>query len=859
MKLKNPVNIILLAISFLVFGTLGLIFVTQMELVPGYNWDDVSNQYPAELDMQLTGDLNDDGVPDIIANMYTRSIDLRDSDKFIYNTTRHGGIYAIDGITGLEIWSKEYSTPVRGLFPIGDIDSDGYEDFFANMARVNESWGIDPYDSGRIRPMVIHNNFTNIIISGKNGSSLSGNITTNLVLGVIRVSELGDNIEDFIILEGKYFTLPGENYHVNISTYFINGTRTKSIFMNSTSEANVFYDLTLPVITEFDYNGQKHALFLRQDAIILYNTSSDNLLDPIFSKNELHINRYCFIEDLNLDGILEILTISWEGNVSLFNGLNGSILDEFLIPMTDNNAELTAMNTLIDDGFTYVLVSISLHEERQYFAYVYSISLTEQDIIWQYYKFTPDENEELPGCFVIEEDLTGDNSDEILLTIRHTTLTGQEGSRFIIIDPISNTELALINIDYRVSDIITIPDIDGDGKKDYAFEDGDKITAISTQKPFPIWLSPIFEPGLAIFIILAIMLVFSLIVLIINGKKIKPKRNRLQRSKMAVVVNVVVVALMTISFVMFLLMLNIFNRTLIVGDSMTGLTIVYTATTIIWFGLLPLTACIYNQFAPQFAYGFISLRSFFFKFSKSHKHAIFVEDLQDRKQLSTIIRLKRVILPLLLSMAIGFYSYNSLSPVFGYPQTFDVFGGQQFFQFMIGYNLLSIIPMVLTFIVFSFFISGNYLLDDAGIAYYLESKKHRKPGDIEPISIWAQSIVKGIAGFSAVITFFAFFQTVDFSGFFTGNDSNAVFMFIFGIFLLIVMFYGTPFLTSFSYMLLSIEVMDYSYDYNSEKLYEIMRKKGYDTTPRKLTNLFPSGFEELRRTPEPKKKKKESI
>jgi len=73
------------------------------------------------------------------------------------------------------------------------------------------------------------------------------------------------------------------------------------------------------------------------------------------------------------------------------------------------------------------------------------------------------------------------------------------------------------------------------------------------------------------------------------------------------------------------------------------------------------------------------------------------------------------------------------------------------------------------------------------------------------------------------------------------------------------MFYGTPFLTAFSYILFSIEVMDYSYDYNSEKLYKIMRKKGYDTTPRKLTNLFPSGFEELKRILESKKKRKTVI
>ncbi|MHA1193767.1 MAG: hypothetical protein ACTSP9_16010 [Promethearchaeota archaeon] len=855
MKLNNPVNIILLAISFLIFGTLGIIFITQMELVPGYNWDTESNKYPAELDIQLTGDLNDDGNPDIISNSYTRGVQINDMVRYTYNITRHGAIYAIDGLTGLEIWSKEYSTPVRNLFPIGDINSDGYEDFFANMMRVENYWEVNSWNPDELKPIIIHNNFTNIIVSGEDGSSLSGNITTNFVIDVIRISDLGDNIEDFILIEGKYQALPDDKYYVNMSTYFINGTRTKTLFQYDTNDPGLFSDFSSS-LREFDYNGQTHALFLGQDAIVLYNTSSDNLLDPIFSKFGLYMDGFCFVEDLNLDGILEILTISWEGNVSLLNGLDGNLIDHFMIPITDTRAELSAMNSTNGDGTAYVLISITLHEEGQYYAYVYSISQTEQDIIWEYYKFTPDE--EMPKCFALGEDLTGDNIDEIMLYYTHTPLLSQAVRRITLVDPILNSEIALLNTDYHIDYIISIPDIDTDGKKDYAFSDGSRIIGIATQDPISIWISPLFEPGLIIFIILAIMLVFSLIVLIINGKKIKPKRDRLQQSKMAVVANVVAISLMTISFVMFLLQLNIFNRTLVLGDPMTSITIVYLTTTIIWFGLLPLTAAIYNQFAPAFAYSFIALRSFFFKFSKSYKHAIFVEDLQNRKQLSTTIRLKRVLLPLLLSIAVGFYSYNVLSLLFGYPQSFDTFGGQKFFQFMIGYNLLCILPMVLTFIIFSFFISGNYLLDDAGIAYYLESKKHRRPGDIEPISIWSQSIIKGVAGFSAIITFIAFFQTVDFSGFFTETGDNAIFMFIFGIFLVTVMFYGTPFLTAFSYILFSIEVMDYSHDYNSEKLYKKMQKHGYDTTPRKLTNLFPSGFEELRRIPESKKEEKES-
>ena len=56
-----------------------------------------------------------------------------------------------------------------------------------------------------------------------------------------------------------------------------------------------------------------------------------------------------------------------------------------------------------------------------------------------------------------------------------------------------------------------------------------------------------------------------------------------------------------------------------------------------------------------------------------------------------------------------------------------------------------------------------------------------------------------------------------------------------------VMFWGTPFLTAFAYTLFSIEVMDYSLDFNKQKLYYFMEEGGYDTTPRDLINLYPEG------------------
>jgi hypothetical protein len=146
--------------------------------------------------------------------------------------------------------------------------------------------------------------------------------------------------------------------------------------------------------------------------------------------------------------------------------------------------------------------------------------------------------------------------------------------------------------------------------------------------------------------------------------------------------------------------------------------------------------------------------------------------------------------------------------------------------------------MILSFLIFSFFISGNFLLDDAGIVYFRQSKKYRQPADIEPISIWAQSMIKGVAGLSAILTLIGFLTSVDFTGFF-GDGTG--FNFVFGLLIIIVFFAGIPFLTAFSYILLAGEVMEFSMDFNIQKLYRKMEKDGYNINPKDITNIYPSG------------------
>jgi hypothetical protein len=115
---------------------------------------------------------------------------------------------------------------------------------------------------------------------------------------------------------------------------------------------------------------------------------------------------------------------------------------------------------------------------------------------------------------------------------------------------------------------------------------------------------------------------------------------------------------------------------------MTNLIIVFISVIILWYTVLPLTAAVYNQFAPQFAFIFINLRRFFFKISRGYNHEILVTDMGERKEINIITQMKRIILPLLLSITVGFWIYNTFAPILGISQSFKTFGSVEFFSFI---------------------------------------------------------------------------------------------------------------------------------------------------------------------------------
>ncbi|MFX1280057.1 MAG: hypothetical protein ACFFA3_11610 [Promethearchaeota archaeon] len=845
---SRPLNLVLLAISFIVFGVLGIVFMTQMELQPGWAWEEIRDIYPLGMETFQTDDVNKNGRNDIITYSYIRGTDEPER----YPDIQYGGVYCLEGATGKLIWEKEYNGPVKKVFPIMDVNNDGTIDYFVSKSSIEPEM---QETNGQYNPKTIPNMNTNHLLNGTDGKVLKGyefDFTNFYVHDLVVVDDIvGDDHEDLILLEAKEYEVYNSwedrwdiQHEFNITSYFINGTKTNSIYITNRS---IWSQSKTPSLELLNENNQPVVLFIDERSLILLNTSENNFLDPIYNLtlNE-YIIEYEIIKDINSDSISEILFLYRNSTMILMDGFSGAILKQFNI---DDLVSIYSVHEVdIDEiqsneiGVIYFLLNIrfmsAVDSPEEQFMRVYRITPIFEEVIWEKNKVGGNHED---GVFVLNEDLNGDSIDEIIYFKRFRPILGfNEVARFTIIDTVTGKEISVINTEFHPDSLITVIDFDGDGKKDYVISGDDRVVAISTRDPKGLWISPTFTLGLPLFILLAILLGTGIIIIIIWGRRLDYKRSSVKKHKLTVAVNILAIALITMTFLLFLILMNIFNNTLITGTNNTNIVIVFLLVIITWYGTLPLTAALYNRFAPQFAYVFIKLRDLFFKISRGYKNDILVLDMGEKKEMGLIIQLKRLILPLLLSISVGFYSYDALTEFLGYPTDFEVFGGTDFFNFMMGYMLCCVLPMILSFVLFSFFIAGNFLLDDAGIVYYREHKKYRQPADIEPVSIWAQSIVKGIAGLSAILTFGSFLSTVDFSGFFGEGEP---FMMVFGVLIIVVFFGGIPFLTAFSYILLAGEVMEMSVDNNIKKLYATMEKNGYNTTPRKVTNIYPSGSE----------------
>ncbi|MEJ2295351.1 MAG: hypothetical protein P8Y23_11380, partial [Candidatus Lokiarchaeota archaeon] len=385
----HPVNFILLAISLLIFGILGIAFITQMELVPGWMFGSREENSPIQYGTQLIDDITGDGIPDIVARADVRYCHREGCS----NSPHFGGVYTINGKSGELINKTEYDNPVRNLFPIPDINNDGVNDYLVDIAKVKDEWILqNENESDSMRVDVIPNNFSNFFIDGRDLDEINIetgdllNITNNYIHKVISLDDLEDDIPDFIILEAQ-FSYPLDQYQLNLTSYFVNGTNRDTFY------AGDFYleregEFITPSLERFEYFGEEQLLFVNHFEITLLNIiSSEAFLSPIYTTFIPDgAEQYGIIEDINSDGISEIVTISWNRNVSIFNGADGNLIQSFQGEISEGNIEFNVIPS-IEDGEAYIIITKNNYDIREFKAYIYKITETDISDQWFYTEF----------------------------------------------------------------------------------------------------------------------------------------------------------------------------------------------------------------------------------------------------------------------------------------------------------------------------------------------------------------------------------------------------------------------------------------------------------------------------------------
>jgi hypothetical protein len=871
-------NMIFIGISLLIFGILGMVVVTQMDLQPGWQYSDFEGNYPLSPQVKQG--------PSLTYHGSSAPLDLVLCYTDLYSWQAWNNEYPLPNIGSLMLFNSKtgeqfgvprpFDGPIKAAFPIDDMNGDGITDFFISKATVAPNWNFEGVNididtlqiNPRLEPIIDKDAYENKIVNGLTLTDINGvNYSNQTVIDVVSLSNFTDMEEDLIILGGKETEWEDE-YTTTLTTHFINGTMVVNRTLGRFSYYEDIESIDIPKIELFKVNGTKQLLFVNRSKLVLYNLTSPNLNEVIYNQSsggewEKRFLNCKIIEDLNSDGNKEIILVNYTGNCTnqmiLLDGSTGQQLSTFnvVVPLSESiepEIEMTTVKEIgnIHNKKTYVLFEsfgrIRIGNSGQFdirfrFTTVYMISETSSRLCYVDFYITDSYISEERQTEVFNQDLNFDGVNEIV-TVEDippaTDLSPMQTYRVEIKDIFFGKVFSTMNMNFEVSSIKIINDINGDGLFDLLSSSSQSFEVISSQEPQAMFLSSAFPYGLGIplFILLVSIIVIGIILLVYYGGKfrysVEPIKENLKatakKKKMTIFTIICSILIIAFSFYFFMILLNVFNSTLISGYFLTDIVVTNLIIMILWFGLLTLTAAIYNKYSPYFAYLFIKLRDMFFKVSRAYTNEFYVVDMKNRKRLGTYSKLKRVLVPLFLSLAIGLTAYNYGAPFFGYSTKFSTLSPSVFGSFIQGYMLLCILPLILSFIAFSFFNAGNYLLDDAGLVYFKEPKRYRKPADVEPVSIWAQSLVKGAAGFSALITFIEFALSMDVASMFGSSMANMTAIMA----IVLIIFWGLPFLTGFAYILLAEELMDFSTDYNKSRLYKLMDKGDYDTTLREI-------------------------
>jgi len=764
----------------------------------------------------------------------------------------------------------------RFAMPIPDVDNDTVQDIFANIAKIGDTFtlGTGGEEEAYLIPSYVA--YYNVLISGINGSLINGTtpqqasfseqpmtnavwVDSNFSLGneLVQRDDLPDIVCMYNISDDSYL----EASHLDLRT----------------SSENLAWDLNCSQIPFLSGSGD-----MIQDLQFVNASQPNNTMVLARSWNNLlrvfvcngsfaaypdqYIVMDCARYDFTGDGVEEIYlgsSLSNQLNLSVYNLLENSSVESTEVPLNSSAGGfercvfITRPNIGNSSGYpdAYFVVHYGNAESTLgYFAW--HILLRPGEIELHPLFLGDCERINRLDLVLFDEDTTYDlgvqrtnrgRTQAFVVYDGSTTSGGTEEPEII--------ESQSLSTEYSSGECYLIPDIGGNGCPDLLAIKPDRLVVTSFETIF-FWQH---TPLLTVLFFLCIGgFVIGLEILVqwrralrkatkqglpekfedgtetpqldAQGKNVKVKRSPLSKALIGFIIAVISC---TAPLLIILRFQSIGQPILSANVRLIHLLTVVMA---IFYSMIPMVAVLYNVAAPRFATSiYIKAQAKFFSLQPGkHDYRVLVLDFGTRNKRSVASYLSRCLFPIALAMTLGINLYQQIT---GGSRITDFSGTTVMMDWIASFELYCTLPIILAFGLASFLVPSSWLLDDAGVVFFVENLEFREPGDISRISEWFLKYIKAIAGFTAIYAFIQLFINTDFIIHIGGEGASPLLDIIMTINVFAVLV-GLPFLGGFLYMLVAQITVENNLPALKQKLFQRMNAMEIDTTPRQLRNVL---------------------
>nr|MDO8109866.1 hypothetical protein [Candidatus Sigynarchaeota archaeon] len=341
------------------------------------------------------------------------------------------------------------------------------------------------------------------------------------------------------------------------------------------------------------------------------------------------------------------------------------------------------------------------------------------------------------------------------------------------------------------------------------------------------------------------------IILAIVGVLILVGMSRMKsaRLRMAIPTKKWPIALLVASLVLiaalYLLLFNITDTitkgsTTAVGDSPAGIAVanlirISGIGTFTFLLALPVTAGLYVLFGPPAADGIVQMNQIFFTKTAGIKAAVKKRAISDKdtqrmaklnyriilippfgRKINYITVFGRIMSVLSLATAVGLYAFNFLANL---DPNLSISGitDENFVAYISSLFTFLIIPGIAAIPLFFWFFPSTWLLDDAGVLFYIKRLNNRHPEDVEAVGGWFSTYLKGFLSISAFINYIEFVIAspvfASYSSF--GSAGASIVIFVFGFIIVAGITFG----------MLAVAFNELILPYNAARLYKRLDKR----------------------------------